>query len=682
MSFPKIDLVIPLYNKKKHIKRCIDSATDQYKKEFNKIIIINDGSTDGVENILKSLESKYSNLKVLNQNNKGVSEARNEGIRISKANYIVFLDADDELNKYYLHEIHRLILKFKNSNVKVFSTTHKNVYKNDNNSKEVYFERKSNFNLSSNPLLNISFNKSILCASGVCIKKDLINKNLFPKNIKIGEDIYVWEKILLSEKLAWSNQKLITVYKNAENRAQDLNKDVPFYILQYKNFYKEIKYFNKKIAFNLFHILSLFIIINQFNNRKILDEEKFKIIYQSQNLFNKILSIIFKSKIFHFVYNAIVLFRKIINQIKFFPVLIYLLITPTAPIIFLILFFKNQNEFSSLFLLYSSFISILIFFSSLQSRIYLYNSYPKYDLNYIITYRLMCSIFIYIFSIFLFLFFFGQDNFYLFLFCINSLLLFWFIEINLLRFEKFSNIQSIKNLLLFVLIYYSLIIFVPTRFDYYFYISFAFVFTLIFFSFVSFSIKKKYFKFLKKKILAHYAFYFFWSGILFSLSNYAFRFILTENINLTKLSYYFLIFSITTLPSTLYYAVVGQYSLSSKYIKNLYFIFIHIILLITFIFLNYHFKNFFHNSEKILIISFLSSILLLQGHIFRAKLISFISESKNMLSRDFLFFLISGASPIIIFISEDYMPYLLLINGVAAIAIFSINPKKNYNEEN
>jgi hypothetical protein len=187
---------------------------------------------------------------------------------------------------------------------------------------------------------------------------------------------------------------------------------------------------------------------------------------------------------------------------------------------------------------------------------------------------------------------------------------------------------------------------------------------------------------LKKKILAHYAFYFFWSGILFSLSNYAFRFILTEKINLTTLSYYFLIFSITTLPSTLYYAVVGQYALSSKYIKNLYFTFIHIILLITFIFLNNYLKNFFHDSEKVLIISFLSSILLLQGHIFRAKLISFITESKNMLSRDFLFFLISGASPIVIFISEDYMPYLLLINGVAAIAIFSINPKKNYNEKN
>ena len=48
-----IDLIIPLFNKKNHIKRCIDSALNQ-KVKFNKIIIINDGSTDQVEKILEN----------------------------------------------------------------------------------------------------------------------------------------------------------------------------------------------------------------------------------------------------------------------------------------------------------------------------------------------------------------------------------------------------------------------------------------------------------------------------------------------------------------------------------------------------------------------------------------------------------------------------------------------------
>ena len=128
----KIDIIIPLFNKKKHIERCIDSALNQ-KIKFNKILIVNDGSTDQVENILEKYSLKNKNIKVINQDNRGVSNARNTGIKNSNADYIVFLDADDELSFFYLHEICRLIRFYKNKNVKVFSTIHKNLFYDVNN---------------------------------------------------------------------------------------------------------------------------------------------------------------------------------------------------------------------------------------------------------------------------------------------------------------------------------------------------------------------------------------------------------------------------------------------------------------------------------------------------------------------------------------------------------------------
>ena len=56
MTYPKIDLIIPLFNKKNHIRRCLNSALNQQKRKFNRIIVVNDGSTDGVENILNGIK--------------------------------------------------------------------------------------------------------------------------------------------------------------------------------------------------------------------------------------------------------------------------------------------------------------------------------------------------------------------------------------------------------------------------------------------------------------------------------------------------------------------------------------------------------------------------------------------------------------------------------------------------
>ena len=90
-----ISVVIPSYNRIEFLKRSIDSVINQTKKPLE-IIVVDDGSTDGTETMIKS---DYDFVKFIKQKNKGVSAARNIGIKVSIGEWICFLDSDDEWKK-------------------------------------------------------------------------------------------------------------------------------------------------------------------------------------------------------------------------------------------------------------------------------------------------------------------------------------------------------------------------------------------------------------------------------------------------------------------------------------------------------------------------------------------------------------------------------------------------------
>lgn len=95
---PFFSIIIPVYNIESYLPECIESVLTQDFDSFE-IIIINDNSTDNSLNVCSFYAEKDSRIKILNNINKGVSEARNLGLRYSKGTYIVFLDGDDYINK-------------------------------------------------------------------------------------------------------------------------------------------------------------------------------------------------------------------------------------------------------------------------------------------------------------------------------------------------------------------------------------------------------------------------------------------------------------------------------------------------------------------------------------------------------------------------------------------------------
>ena len=90
----KIDVIIPTYNREASVKRAIDSVLNQSYKNFF-LIIVDDGSTDQTKSLLENYKD-HPQIKILNQENRGVSAARNFGISNSNSEWIAFLDSDDE----------------------------------------------------------------------------------------------------------------------------------------------------------------------------------------------------------------------------------------------------------------------------------------------------------------------------------------------------------------------------------------------------------------------------------------------------------------------------------------------------------------------------------------------------------------------------------------------------------
>ena len=93
-----VSLIVTCFNQTKYISDCLNSVINQSYQDWE-CIIVNDGSTDNSENIIKHLTSADSRFQYLYQKNQGVAAARNTGLNLAKGEFIQFLDGDDILQK-------------------------------------------------------------------------------------------------------------------------------------------------------------------------------------------------------------------------------------------------------------------------------------------------------------------------------------------------------------------------------------------------------------------------------------------------------------------------------------------------------------------------------------------------------------------------------------------------------
>jgi glycosyltransferase involved in cell wall biosynthesis len=209
-------VIIPYYNKSKYIQRCLDAVLNQTYQQFE-IILVNDGSTDDG---LHFITDNYSNkVTVINQENKGVSAARNTGIRAAKCPFIAFLDADDCWHHQFLEKIKAVIDIEKN--IKIIGahySRNKEFLVTDSGTLD-YFKFENYFK---SALKNTYFS-----SSSTIITTDFFTKNEgFNTNLKNGEDIDVWIRAVQSGGNSFYVKNTLVYYSN-EDLNQATNTKVP-----------------------------------------------------------------------------------------------------------------------------------------------------------------------------------------------------------------------------------------------------------------------------------------------------------------------------------------------------------------------------------------------------------------------------------------------------------------------
>ena len=104
-----ISIIIPMYNAENYIEKCLRSVLDQTFTDIE-VIVINDGSTDGSEAIVRSIAEGDLRVHLFSQDNHGLVNARKQGIKRSRGEYVLFVDADDWISENAVEELYKLAL--------------------------------------------------------------------------------------------------------------------------------------------------------------------------------------------------------------------------------------------------------------------------------------------------------------------------------------------------------------------------------------------------------------------------------------------------------------------------------------------------------------------------------------------------------------------------------------------
>lgn len=208
---PKISVIVPFYNVEKTLfVNCINSILEQTFEDFE-LIVVNDGSDEKYNELLDEIIHVDTRIAVYNQENGGVSKARNYGVEISKGEYVAFVDADDIVHKQFLEQAFSIIEKtdvdfvigsiINMDSAKIDVAKIKSQNLQNTNDYKVYEQ----FEITDLIPSFIAANRIIRFANGGhvnrgpvarLLKTEIAKKVSFPVGIPIGEDL-IWNQYVL-----------------------------------------------------------------------------------------------------------------------------------------------------------------------------------------------------------------------------------------------------------------------------------------------------------------------------------------------------------------------------------------------------------------------------------------------------------------------------------------------------
>ena len=233
---PKVSVIVPVYNVEKYITRCLTSLVKQTIDDLE-IILVNDGSTDNSEKVIRQFKKDYKNIIYVKKENGGLSSARNFGLIYATGEYVAFLDSDDYVDRSIYQKMYE---KAKATNSDYVECDF--IWKYPDNEKiDVGFRYKDKKEM---------FEKARVVAWNKLIKREIIinNKLEFPVGLYY-EDVEFFYKLLpyinnfsfVEEPLIYYVQRGNSIVNKQDARTKQIFKVLDNVI----NYYKKIGLYNE-----------------------------------------------------------------------------------------------------------------------------------------------------------------------------------------------------------------------------------------------------------------------------------------------------------------------------------------------------------------------------------------------------------------------------------------------------
>ena len=190
---PLISVIIPVFNCKEFLDRCVNSVIDQSYSKLD-IILIDDGSTDGGFNLCDSFELKDDRIRVFHIPHGGVGKARNTGLEHAKGEYIAFVDADDYVSPSLLESLYCALLTYEAS---IATCHHCDI---EGEAPSVFSDQILSTTIIDSKEYCFTAEYSHSTVWGVLFRSELLSDLRFDTSIKVGEDsLFLAQAILKAD---------------------------------------------------------------------------------------------------------------------------------------------------------------------------------------------------------------------------------------------------------------------------------------------------------------------------------------------------------------------------------------------------------------------------------------------------------------------------------------------------
>ena len=195
---PLVSIIVPVYNVKSYLNRCVDSLLGQSYQNME-LLLVDDGSTDGSETLCDEYAAQDARVRVLHKKNGGLSDARNAGMKVATGDLITFVDSDDYISKDFIEILFEAMLENKSD---IAIANMKRTSRRDD--KNTVIDWKVSSYKNEDALIRMLYGTPFgTSACGKLFKRSLFTGVEFPYG-KFSEDLFtIYKTILKSENVTY-----------------------------------------------------------------------------------------------------------------------------------------------------------------------------------------------------------------------------------------------------------------------------------------------------------------------------------------------------------------------------------------------------------------------------------------------------------------------------------------------